>query len=478
MNGDDKTPPLLTQLFDNVLSKAAKLVAPDSLVHVPADEPYTEKEWSHNVNRSHNIEEALKKSLKRLRPGDIILTHTPGVFYDAARATANSTYDHCVVVAHNGMVYHVGPPTVRCLRMERFVTPQRYPRVFRTRLKPKQIRRFLMLLERNLGKRYDTFAAYKTLATLSFEHITGATLSQSQKNNHQPGQHQHHNSNTNTHMVCTDTILSALCKVSKAFTLAIASCEPTLDCVRFQDGAASLKDILRLHRHRPDLLVRIPLMTSLFPNEPPPPSLTSTIPTTMTVKNLMGAGQGVYMRAKIWAAILNNKLEETLGKPEMLKMTNVLERAGLVVVDKEETAESAVGSHVIGSNRITAVGGETNSHGRTAQYIPVVRDLVSSSETSASGKGRDDVIDDLDNSRYLPRKTDHERDRQYNEASEERDVTIRWKKMQGALVGAMAVLAWSKRRRVMYNIFRTTVLLLVVRYGVLKMRRRWTRSKL
>ena len=70
-------------------------------------------------------------------------------------------------------------------------------------------------------------------------------------------------------------------------------------------GNASLEDVLRLHRHRPDLLVRIPLVTSLFPNDPPPLSLTPSASTmAVTMKDM-------FTRAKLLASVMNQKLEET-----------------------------------------------------------------------------------------------------------------------------------------------------------------------
>ena len=42
----------------------------------------------------------------------------------------------------------------------------------------------------------------------------------------------------------TDTILSALCRTSKAFTLSVANCEPPLDCVRRPSMALPLSRTL------------------------------------------------------------------------------------------------------------------------------------------------------------------------------------------------------------------------------------------
>ena len=480
MNEEDES--ILNKLYDTVVTKAAKLVVPDSLVHVPADIPFTEKEWSHQVNRSHNKADALKQSLKRLRPGDIVLTRTPGMFYNAARASANSKYDHCVVVAHNGMVYHVGPPTVRRLHMERIITPQRYPCVFRSRLKPKQIHRFLYLLERNLGKRYDTLAAYKTLATLSIEHMTGASFGRSKRK-------EFNARNVNDHMVCTDTILSALCKVSKAFTVAIATCEPTLDCVRFENGAASLEDVLRLHRHRPDLLVRIPLVTSLFPNDPPPLSLTPSASTmAVTMKDM-------FTRAKLLASVMNQKLEETLEKPELLKVTDTLSRIGLIHVEtKEAVVEKS--NAVVEKNQI--VIGNRNGNGKlngkingrkngksknTNKNSQLHSAPVSSSETSANlSVGRDDVIDEFEyTGSYGDDGYVYDNDGGVGgiggAKNKETNVTVKWKKMQGALLTGVGVLAWTQKRKIMNKIFRATLLLLVARYGIVEAKRRWDRNR-
>ena len=132
--------------------------------------------------------------------------------------------------------------------------------MLRPRLNAKQQRRFVTLLLRHLGKRYDTAAAYMTMARLGVERATGFAL----------GQRGASASLIQNRMICTDTTLSALCSVSRAFRNSILHCTPPLDCVRFRNGSASLEDVLRLHRYRPGLLVRIPLPLQLFSNTPPP----------------------------------------------------------------------------------------------------------------------------------------------------------------------------------------------------------------
>ena len=58
---------------------------------------------------------------------------------------------------------------------------------------------------------------------------------------------------------------------------------------------------------------------------------------------------------------------------------------------------------------------------------------------------------------------------------------IRWREMKGVAGAAIGVLAWTKRRRVMHGILTASAALLVVRKGVMELRKRWqenTRSKL
>ena len=497
----------LTQLFDTFVQNTAKLVAPDSLVLAPADVPYTDKEWHHNVTRSHNREEALKQSLKRLRPGDIILTRTPGFFYGAARTTARSTYDHCVVVARQaGMVIHVGPPTVRLLRVERIMTPQRHPIVFRCRLNAKQNHRFVHVLEQNLGKRYGAFAAYKTLATLSMEHLTGLRMKvgQQQRNKNRdtrtkgtgskkftqlPNTKKNQHSGFQTHIVCTDTIFSALCQVSKAFTNAIQTCEPMLDCVRLKQGhVASLEDVLRLHHCRPDLLVRIPLVTSLFPNESLLPSTRPTFATSSAssitsataaatrvvsaVKQLNSVRQEIVGRASVWAALLNYQLEEQLKKPQLLKVTQALSKAGVVRVVEQNSARGSASGSASG-----------NAHARG-----VVRDVAMHETIAPSLQVGDDSAMEILNANGPEWNTHHHHEQQQGGGDDDDDdeemqteitnVKVRWGKMQAVLAATVGAVAWTRRRKIMHQMMAIMLFLLVVRYGYEKIKQEFMNKEL
>lgn len=438
----------LRKLYDSMVQKTATLVAPDSLVHVPEDLPYTKREWSHTVNRSHNKNEALKQSLKRLRPGDIILTKTPGMFYRAARTAANSTYDHCVVVANQaGMVIHVGPPKVRMIRVERIVKPEWCPCVFRSRLSPKQKKKFVQLLERNTGKRYAAFAAYKTLATLSVEHITGITLSSSGGSSEKKSLNKKRSMMGQSHIVCTDTILTALCRVSKAFTNAVHSCEPPLDCVRHQRGAASLEDVLRLHRYRPDLLIRIPLVQSLFPDgaflQPPT--------TTSTIKVLNQLGRTVYGHANSLTSMMNDQLEEQLRKPKMQVATDALVKAGVVTRKKKKQNKMPV----------------------MVARDPVMHEIsgvVTTASTRPVTYGDDAAVEMNDNTKSYQQLTEDSDGGSGDNSTEETELIIHWGKMQAVLATTAGVFVWTKRKKIMNRIMMTALLLYAARFGVLKMK--------
>lgn len=438
-------------VYDTAVSRAAKLVSPDSLVHVPADQARSKEQWQANLNNPWSDAAALGRAVRMLRAGDIILTCTPGAFYSAARASAGSLYDHVVVVAQNGMTIHVGPPTVRLLRVERILDPKRSPLVLRPRLNRKQRKRFVALMKRYVDRRYDTVAAYGAILRLGVERATGYAQGQllgvvrAEDDSLIPDR-----------VICTDTTMSSLCAVSKAFRSSISRCKPPLDCVRFRGGSASLEDFLRLHRFRPDLLVRIPLPLELFSNSPPKQSGSAML------KGVLSAAGRVSGNAAIAiGSAARTTVENALQQPAAAPMARALASIGLVKLDPVPSM-ALVRDPV--SNRSLAVPSRTvakdsNQLGERLQDFVV---MVENGVKKLSG---------------MKGVRTWSQNGGYGRGDGGGKVEVRWSRVGTAFAMACSVLLWTKRRRILVPIFRFGLLLLIAKM-TLKRKQRTIHSRL
>lgn len=427
-------------VYDTAVSRAAKLVSPDSLVHVPADQARSKEQWRANLNNPWSNAAALGRAVRLLRAGDIILTCTPGAFYSAARSSAGSLYDHVVVVAQNGMTIHVGPPTVRLLRVERILDPKRSPLVLRPRLNRKQRKRFVALMKGYIGRRYDTTAAYAALLRLGIERVTGYAQGQRLGVVRVEGQNL-----IPDRVICTDTTMSALCAVSKAFRSTVSRCEPQLDCVRFQGGSASLEDFLRLHRFRPDLLVRIPLPLQIFSNSPPKQRSGA-----MLKGALSSAGRISGTAARAVGSAVRTAVENALQQPAAAPMARALASVGLVKLDPVRSV-SLVRDPV--SSRSFSVSSQAVAED-SIKLGQRIRDFVEIVETGVK------KLSGLEGVRTWSQKGG------YGRGDGGGKVEVRWSRVGAVFTMACSILLWTRRRRILVAIARFGLLLLAARVAL------------
>lgn len=107
--------------------------------------------------------------------GDLLFVATPGDLYAAARAAAQSDFDHIVcgvgigssrlqqaerclilqaIVLDSKRCLHIGPPKVRVLALSRLLDPRRGPTVLRPNLSSDIVENVLADLKRLVGARY------------------------------------------------------------------------------------------------------------------------------------------------------------------------------------------------------------------------------------------------------------------------------------------------------------------------------------
>jgi hypothetical protein len=75
-------------LPDSLVKGLAKLFAPQSLAAINED----------YLLNSPDVLKELNKNVRKVQPGDIIFTSTPGPFFWGIRSLASSRYDHIVTV--------------------------------------------------------------------------------------------------------------------------------------------------------------------------------------------------------------------------------------------------------------------------------------------------------------------------------------------------------------------------------------------
>jgi hypothetical protein len=447
----------MTALYDSAVASAARLVSPASLAHVAGDVARTPAQWEAHLANPWSDAAALGRAVRVLRPGDIILTRTPGAFYSAARASADSVYDHVVVVARNGMCIHVGPPIVRLLRIERILDPKRCPLVLRPRLNTKQRRRFVVLLERHLGKRYDTAAAYTTMARLGLERATGFAFGRRRERSTRGtvgggggggGGHL-----IQDRIICTDTTLSAVCRVSKAFRNSVATCTPSLDCMRFRNGSASLEDFLRLHRHRPDLLVRIPLPLQLFSNAPPPRA--AGILTLSGALTAMGRVSGSAGRALGQAGAM--AVESALRQRAAAPVANAMSKLGLVTV--VPTPEIPLVRDLVSNSSALTVAAAAPSARTFAVHLRVaVEALIRAMAKTVQQRGGDFLLEE--------NRRDWRGRRGRRGRRSENTVHVNWNRMGAVFAMASSLLLWTRRRRILFAVVNLSLFLFASRIAL------------
>lgn len=143
------------RIFHSLLDALLALVAPQSL------------SGSTVLKRATQAAkfQRLEVRTSQVQAGDIILTRTPGAFYEFCRRRAGQAYDHLAIVMNANEFLHVGPPRIRLLPVPLLLNEARNPLVVRPDLNELQRTQLLLELSSMVGAPYDVARVYKfTLA--------------------------------------------------------------------------------------------------------------------------------------------------------------------------------------------------------------------------------------------------------------------------------------------------------------------------
>ena len=257
-NNDDNHTTIDLNIFDQMVASAASIIVPESL-SLEGVEKWGANNNNNNNNktwkRKPNVNIAKKNIAMKKHPivkvGDIILTRTPGAFMSIARDMANNPFDHAVVVVENNMVVHVSPPQVRLLPLHIILEEKRSPLLLRPMLKNEEMQIFITNVKSAIGKRYNTSRAIALLSRIvleqQFDIKSTKPLSNKKATLLSGG------------AICTDLVLSCLCKASDLFHHTIFESELSKELDYIKQGSASFMDLVRLNRYVPKHLRYYPL---------------------------------------------------------------------------------------------------------------------------------------------------------------------------------------------------------------------------
>eukprot|EP00948_MAST-09A_sp_MAST-9A-sp1_P000404 g404.t1 len=133
---------------DSLMKAMATFIAPDSFMldpeiteaSAPPTIPRTPEETAASFSSSsskrdllsYKISLHINHAIKKIKPGDIVLLRTPGLFYDAFRALCQSRYDHVVVILDPPTTaMHIGPPVCKQVATHRVLHPKFHPKILR-----------------------------------------------------------------------------------------------------------------------------------------------------------------------------------------------------------------------------------------------------------------------------------------------------------------------------------------------------------
>ena len=226
----------------------ARLLTPESAILAGSERLRTEEV------------EAINQAAKVLRPGDIILTQTPGNVYETLRTFAGHDYDHAVrhmqsVVIDTGKCLHIGPPAVRIVPLSHFLSLKRKPVVLRPKLSPSATQEYLRNLTHLIGRPYDYMKVVLFWAARSVYERIGTVLPVRQQ--------------TTNKVICSEAIVEC---IPNAKTV-LNRYKQDLDYGKL--NAVSISDLLVLYEKGEMTLVRLPLPYSTYPILTP--SLTSLL---------------------------------------------------------------------------------------------------------------------------------------------------------------------------------------------------------